>query len=134
MTKLEFSETKVVGKAIVEMEVTENVIESIMVGGLEGGIGYWACLDNTGEEWDAKPKDEPTSLWATKLLLEGKEIRFTDAEEEDEDVWILTLDKLLKGYALNRKHRPRDSSIENGDATTCDCIIQYALFDKVVYG
>lgn len=130
---LEFSKEKVVGKAVVEMELTENDIESIMVNGLEGGINYWAGLDNTGENWDLKPKGEPLSTWATKLLLEGKEVKFYDLEDEDE-LWILTLEKLVKGFSLNYIHRPKDNSIEDGDATTCDCIIQYALFNELVYG
>lgn len=131
---LEFSKEKVVGKSVIEVALTESDIESIMVTGLEGGIGYWACLENTGKNWATKPKEEPSSLWATKLLLEGKEVLFSDVEEEDVEIWTLTLDKLIKGYSLNREKRPFDSSIEKGDATTADCIIQYAIFNKLVYG
>lgn len=133
MEFLKFSEEKVVGKAVIEIELTESDIASIMVNGLEGGINYWAGLDNTGEEWEAKPKGEPLSTWATKLLLEGKEVRFYDVEEEDE-IWVLTLEKLIKGFSQNAKERPRDSNLEQGDATTVDCIIQYALFNELVFG
>lgn len=124
---------KVVGVAVVEHSLTEKDIESIMVGGIEGGINYWAGLNNVGEYWEVKPKTEPSSMWAVKLLLEGKVVEFYDREDENE-IWKLSLKDLIKGYSQNAKERPHDSSLEDGDATTCDCIIQYALFGKLVFG
>lgn len=121
---------KVVGVAKVERHLTEQDVESIMVGGIEGGIGYWAGLDN--EDWE-RPKGEPLSMWATKLLLDGKEVKFYDVED-DEERWSLTLEKLVKGYALNAEKRSWDSSLEDGDSDTYDAIIQFALFGKIVYG
>ncbi len=130
---LEFSNTKVVGKILIEKPLTEYDIENIIVTGFEGGIGYWSVIDNTGLNWIDKPKGEPTSTWATQLLLDGKSIRLFDVEDEDEG-WLLTLDNLIEGYRLNYINRPHDNDLENGDATTADCIIQYALFGKVVFG
>lgn len=138
MGLLEFSEKKVVGVAKIELELTEENIENIMVTGLEGGIGYWARLENEGEEWNAKPNDIPVSQWATELLLQGKEVVFSDSELDEGDIDYyhppLTLEKLIKGFELNYKHRPHDNNIETGDVTTADCIIQYAVFGEVVYG
>jgi hypothetical protein len=125
--------SNIIGVATIQHNVTEKDIESIMVGGIEGGIGYWAVLNNVGENWRDKPSDEPSSICSTKLLLEGKEVEYYDTEDED-DRWNLTLEKLINGYELNLKQRNWDSSIENGDASTCDCIIQYALFGKIVFG
>jgi hypothetical protein len=132
--ELKFDEKKVVGTATITKDITEKDVEGIMVTAIEGGIGYWACLYNVGEDFDNKPKDEPTSTWCAKLLIDGKAIKFTDSEGEDEEVWVLTLAKLIKGYELNMINRPHDADIENGDATTSDCIVQYALFGDVVYG
>lgn len=129
---LEFSDKKVVGTVEVPLSLTENDIENIMVTAIEGGIGYWACLNNVGKDWDKKPKGEPVSTWATKLLLEGKTLRFVD-EEEAKEVY-LTLDSLVEGYRLNYIKRPWDNSIENGDVTTADCIVQFAVFGEVLYG
>jgi hypothetical protein len=125
---------KVVGKVQIEKELTEKDIETIIVNGLEGGIGYWAQLDNTGISWVTKPKDEPISTWATKNILEGGCICLLDSEGDEQGIWVLTLDKLIQGYKLNYEKRSWDNDIENGDATTADCIIQYALFGTVVYG
>lgn len=129
---IEFSKEQIAGKAKVEMPLTHDDIETIMVNGIESGIGYWACLNNVGEDWEDKPKDIPSSQWATKLLLEGKGVSFEEKEGGKEHT--LTLEKLIKGFEQNYKERSWDNDLEKGDATTADCIIQYALFDKLVYG
>lgn len=124
---------KTVGSIPVNIFITENDIETIIVNGFEGGIGYWAGLDNKGDEWKNKPADEPTSMWTTKLILEGKSVTLYDRENPEEKA-ELTLEKLIKGIKLNYDNRSWDRSIEDGDAETYDCIIQYALFDSIVYG
>lgn len=134
-----FDDKKVVGTAKIEVQLTESDIDTIISNALEGGIGYWARLNNIGEKWDRKPKDRYTSEWVTKLLLDGETVEFEDAEEEFEEGeeverWFLSLDKLIKGFELNYKLRPHDNNLEQGDATTSDCIIQYALFGELVYG
>jgi len=129
---LEFTD-KVIGKAKVEIDIMENDIENIIVTCFEGGSGYWMGLDNSKPEWNDKPKDESSSTWATKLLLEGNQITLYDIEDEKEE-WTLTLEKLLSGIAQNIKERSFDCDLEDGDATTSDCILQYALFNEVVYG
>ncbi|MEX3625080.1 hypothetical protein [Viridibacillus arvi] len=134
---MKFDREKIVATAKVEISLSENDIESIMVTGLEGGIGYWARLDNSGKDWEEKPKEVAVSHWATELLLQGKTLQFSDAEGDDDESlgdWTLTLEKLANGFALNYKNRPFDNDLENGDATTADCIIQYAMFGKVVFG
>jgi hypothetical protein len=134
MNMLEFDKNKVVGTITINKNVSETDIENIIVSSFEGGSNYWMGLDNTGEEWEQKPKGEPLSTWATNLLLEGKSIKLYDIhEEEDDSNWILTLDKLIKGIELNSINRPWDADLENGDASTADCIVQFALFGKVVY-
>ncbi|WP_342598008.1 hypothetical protein MHB48_10285 [Psychrobacillus sp. FSL H8-0483] len=116
----------------VEVIVTENNIESIMNAAIEGGIGYWAHLIKTGEKWDLKTKGLYTYEWATNLLINGETIEFVDRENE-EKCWSLNLEKLLKGIELNYKNRPHDTNIENASETTGDSIIQYALFERIVY-
>jgi hypothetical protein len=132
---LEFSRKTIVGSVNIQKDLTEGDIETIIVNGFEGGIHYWAGVDNTGELWDNKPDDVALSQWATKLVLEGHGVKLYDVEEEeDDDNWVLTLDNILEGYRLNFQKRKFDNDIENGDATTYDCIIQYALFGELVFG
>lgn len=130
---LKFSDKEIVGHVTVTAPVSANDIETIMVNGMEGGIGYWAMLDNSGEQWNEKPKDIPLSQWATKLLIDGKPVRFMD-RETGQYLPYLTLSRLLQGYTQNIHERSWDADLENGDATTADCIIQYAIFGKLVFG
>src|SRR6185312_15620211 len=116
MNDVKFDDKKIVGVTSVTLLLTENDIDNIVVTALEGGIGYWARLDNTGEDWKRKPKGVPTSQWATFLLLEGKSIKFNDAEEDDDEDWILTLPKLVEGFKMNYTQRPHDNNIEYMDA------------------
>jgi len=67
-----------------------------------------------------------------EMLESGKSIFFIDCEDDTRSE--LTLEKLLKGIRLNTEQRPHDCDLENGDAITMDCIIQFALFDDVVFG
>ena len=127
---LEFTD-KVVGHAL--LDVTENDTLNIVVTALEGGSNYWLGLDNTTPEWKDKPKGEPLSTWTAKILLDSNEVRLYDIEGT-EDVPPLTLPKLLEGIRLNAKHRPSDANLDDIDGACADCIIQYALFGKVVFG
>ena len=110
--------------------VTGQDIENIVLTALEGGIGYWAMLDNTTADWDNKPKGLPTSQYATQLLLERKTLRFFDAED-DIVYWELTLKQLFRG--VNEFINTIHDTIENIDAEDADVIFQYAIFDKVVF-
>lgn len=132
---LEFSDKKIVGTIQIEKPITESDIEGVIVTSFEGGSNYWMGLDNSTPEWKEKPKGEPLSTWATKLLLEGKEIKVFDIEEDmDDDDWIITLEKILNGIKLNYINRPHDADIGQGDAITADCILQYAMFGELVFG
>ena len=39
-------------KFTVEKILTVEDMDDIMTTALEGGIGYWACLDNSTPEWE----------------------------------------------------------------------------------
>ena len=111
--------------------LTEEDITDIVVTALEGGINYWACLDNTTDEFNNAPDDEPISITTAKILLSGGTVIFYD-NEDDLAVFKLTLDKLLKGIKNYAEWRGFD--MDYIDADMADCIVQYALFDEVVYG
>jgi len=138
---LEFSDEKIVATIQVPFKITESDIENIIVTSLEGGSNYWMGIVVTTSEWEDRPKGKdgiPISQWTTKLLLEGKVIQLLDIEDVEDTVhseeYQLTLEKLLNGIKQNYMERPFDCDIEDGDATTADCIIQYALFGKIVFG
>lgn len=120
------------------IHLTEEDIENIVVTALEGGVGYWACLDNTGDEYENAPEDEAVSETTTRILLEGGAVHIIDDEAEMHD---LTLQDLLDGV---KKYVERGFDVYNVfsgdcdwvsfDADCADTIFQLALFGEVVYG
>lgn len=110
----------------VKAHVSASAIENIIVSAFEGQSNYWVGVDNTTIEWRDKPKGMPVSQYATNLLLNGKKVVLYDIEDEEE-TWELTLDKLLSGIGKAMSEN-RDYEDE------ADTILQYALFDELVYG
>lgn len=128
-----FDDKKSVGSYVIKKEITANDIEAVIVNCMEGGSNYWLGLNNTTDIWKKKPQGIPLSTWTAQMLLEGETIHFYDVEDEEE-TWTLNLEQLIKGFALNAEKRPFDCDLNDGDATTSDCILQYGMFGKLVYG
>ena len=122
-------------KIQVEIEIDEQTLEDLVVTALEGGINYWALLHNEIEDFYAgEDPGEATSIVVWHRLRDGKPVGFSDQEEDEGEIWFLTLEKLLNGIKLNAEKRPFDCNLENMDAVTADCIFQYALFGAIIYG
>ena len=120
----------------VKKKITEEDITNLIVDGLEGGIDYWATLHNDTDEFEKyyNTTDLATSEIVAKILLDGGKVKITDIEEGEEPKFDLTLERLLIGIQKNAEERPHDCDLENYDGVTCDCIIQYAIFDEVIFG
>lgn len=123
MFKIEFTKSQ---------ELTEEDITDIIITALEGGIGYWACLDNTGEEFENAPEDEAVSETVARILLNNGSVTLID-EEDEYARYELTLEKLLNGI---EKYAQENGGIDMDylDAIMADVIVQYAIFCEVVYG
>ncbi len=104
----------------------------------DGGYGYWGYMlkpDNYEEVQEKLKKDGKDSYSSdiiAHIIFNGGTVIMVDDEEEIKHE--LTLKKLNKGVRKNKKERPWDCDLENPDCTTWDCIIQYALFNELVYG
>ena len=99
-------------------------------------IGYWACINNDTEEWDEARKEIPDGTFEDRmyyLLENGQEIEMIDAEDSDE-IWHLTLDKLLNGIKLAIQNGYWNGKIDDIDGEVGDIIFQYALFEEIVFG
>ena len=116
----------------IKTSVNGEYIEGIIVTALEGGIGYWACLNNTRPEWDNKPEDMPTAYYATRLILEGEWLCFNDAESGDEDKWGLNLERLLHGIGF-MLHKEMCNGEFRFPIDCADMIFQYAIFWEIRY-
>jgi len=131
---MEFNDTDVVKELVIEikLEFTASDIDNLIVTAFEGGTDYWAGIIYKKEQFSLKPKGVPTAQWITKLLLEGQDVELCDIEDRSER-WVLSLQKLMDGIALNAKERPEHIDKDNWDAEDADCIMQYALFGEIVY-
>lgn len=120
----------------IKKKITEEQIKDLVVDGVETGIGYWATLHNDTEEFERyyNETEATTSEIVAEILLNGGSVKITDMEEDVESKYDLTLERLLVGIQKNAEERPWDCDLENYDAITCDCIIQYSLYDTIVFG
>ena len=100
-------------------------------------IGYWACIDNTTEDWQRVSLSLPSDstfedvIWA--LLKTGNSLRIEDAENDNE-VYNLTLDKLLNGIKLAIEKKYWNGNMDDIDGEVGDIIFQMSLFDDIVFG
>lgn len=110
-------------------------LEYILIDALEVSIGHWALIHNDREEW-IKYKNSDLTLGekAVKILLDdNKSIKITEQIYHDEPKYELSLERLIEGINLNTEHRPWDADYENYDSITCDCIVQYAIFEDIIF-
>ena len=111
------------------IKVTDQNIDDIMVCAMEGGINYW-CEK-------AEVKNYLKCDYASDVISKGGKMTLHCIEDYDKP--ILTKEKFIKGLEMFLKERP--DAISNGevdcgaiDADYADMIIQYAVFDELVFG
>ena len=101
-------------------------------------IGYWSCIDNTTEVWHKARKELAGEDACFEdvffhILKSGKAVQLIDVEDEEE-VWDLTLDKLVHGMQLAVEQDYWDGDIDSLDGSIGDTIFQMALFEEIVFG
>lgn len=120
-------------ECVIKLKVTAEDIDDIIATAFEGGINYW-CKE-------AEVVGDYLGEFASDQISRGGVVRLYDAENDD--VYELTLDKVLK--AIQRAYSERwfcDYEWCNGetidtynvDAMVADAIVQLALFDDVIFG
>lgn len=115
------------------IKLTQEDMDDIVCAALDGGINYWCC--------EAEVLGDYLGEYASDQISRGGKLKLYDAESDD--VWELNLDNFLKGFKL---------WVENGydeygavqsdgtvdcceiDAACADAIIQFALFDDIIFG
>lgn len=114
------------------VKLTQEDVDDIMAGALEGGINYWCCV--------AEVIGEYLGEYASEQISRGGKLRLHDAESDD--VWELDLEKFTNGVRLwiengdDRYGAVSDGKIDpcEVDGEMADLIVQYALFGEVVFG
>lgn len=115
----------------IEVNMTQQDIDDIMVSALEGGINYW-CREAEVVE------DKRCGDWGHEQIARGGVLILHDAESSGK--WELTLEKFLNGVKLYFEQgchiQVEDNRIDTGDmdANDADCIVQFALFGEVIFG
>jgi hypothetical protein len=122
-------------------EFSAEDITDLIVTALEGGINYWCgkaeivinAIPKTFAGVSAE--DQSKVKYASDVIALGGKLKLTDVEDEDES-WELDLPKMLKGISMHcdaNNIAPSDL-MDNYDAGDADCIVQYALFNEIVFG
>lgn len=123
--------TKHAVSAVINFVVSDEDIDDIMSAALDGGITYWCGR--------AEVVGEYLGEYASEQISRGGTLRLYDVE--DGTVSELTLDKFLNGLRLWIENE-RTFELTNAgrldvgqiDALAADAIIQYALFNNVIFG
>lgn len=114
------------------VNLTTRDIDDIMAAALEGGITYWCRKAEVVGEYRGE--------YASEQISRGGKLVLYDAESSD--TWTLTRDKLLEGVKLwltngmDIDHGVCEGKLDTSviDSVQADCIIQYAIFGRVVFG
>ena len=106
------------------IEVTDGHLDNILVGAFEGGSNYWAVKVEVAKD-DYKGKKYASECVAAGGILNI----YADGACHTLDRKMLI--NGLQQYLNESKHK---NWPDGGDAQTDDLILQYALFDEVVYG
>lgn len=120
-------------------ELSEKDIATI-ISGASYGVSYWCSEMTVGKEVYNKYRKEDDCVEdvQARAIKDGNPMIFRDSEDYDEK-YYLTYDKLLKGvekFIESGRCVNINEIFEEGneDSDDMDCIIQYALFDKIIFG
>ena len=124
------------------LDIPLGRIAGLLCCAFEGGTNYWAKLEFV--PGDAKPDvdafgpdwtdiERYQHLWCP--LTPGAKVVIWDAENPDDQLGELTLDKIEKGLpAFLKTRHGADFLAEKDDAETGDVFVQYCMFGEIVYG
>ena len=100
-------------------------------------IGYWSVIDNDTDVWsatsDSLDEDHTFEDVFYAILKNGQAVQLIDVEDCDE-VWHLTLDKLLNGIKLAIQNGYWNGKIDDIDGEVGDIVFQFALFNEITFG
>lgn len=118
-------------KAEINVKLTQQDIDDIMVAALEGGIDYWC--------FKAEVIGDYLGEYASEQISRGGMLKLYDIESGDK--YWLDLEKFLKGFQLwvedggDQYGAVQGSEVDccNINAGCADAIIQYAIFGELMF-
>lgn len=134
-----------VEQAIGEIDI--DSLTNLLSCAFEGGITYWAKLDYNSEEYRKSKENIKKTIqvpcWEevlSQMLLDGYSLRIIDAEDGEESEYTknLTLENLKDGLRLDFLNSHLNFEGANNwhecDGEEADHIIQFALFNDIIFG
>ncbi len=135
-----FAKNKVLNVAY-RVVVTGEDIDDIMATALEGGITHWCDEASVNEK-------KRVADWGHEQIARNGEllIHVIEPFDQDDTEWYtLTEEKFLRGLEKYLKNPIHGEFLEFADgelkldtcyvdASVADAIVQYALFDEIIYG
>jgi hypothetical protein len=124
-------------------KISNTEIGDLMTTALEGGINYWC--GEAGIKYDdgdnmvgIAPEDRWLVDFASDAIGPGGTLILTDLEGDAglHGPWELTREKFIEGVKKAMEHfglYSIEELMDNHDADTADLIIQFALFNEIVY-
>lgn len=115
---------------MIPFEITKEFVSDILCTALEGGSNYWiAEVRNLS--------DNPKSQYFSESVAKGDTIEIMD--NEDNNVYKLDFNTLAEGYRRYvfyclKNGREVYSDPCDIDAEVADIILQFALFNEIVFG
>jgi hypothetical protein len=114
-------------------EFSNQELSDLLTTAFEGGINYW-CKK---VEIDLPPLNAPKDFYLSDVISYGGTLKLIDEDEDGESEFlILTAEKMIAGIeqycklnAVNLK-----DLLDYHDAESADQIVQYALFNELIYG
>lgn len=114
----------------VPFKITEEFMSDVICTAFEGGSNYWI-------EDVRNLSKEPKAIHFSESFAKGDELEILAYDDDVE--YTLTHKKFLKGYKLyvkhcTEKHLPVYTDPCDIDSDVADMILQFALFNELVYG
>jgi hypothetical protein len=121
----------------IPLKITKQFVDDVCTTAFEGGINYWCDAVRINDN------DYKGGEYASDVISRGGSLTLVidDAEDMDfeEQTITLTLDKFIKGFqqyanwAVSRNLEVCTDASDI-DAELADVIIQFAVFDEIVFG
>lgn len=114
----------------ISSSLPQSFLEDILITAFEGGINYWCDF------MDTAPSPESVDIYKVLFQVKGSSILLHVDDEDADKMEELTLPRLLKGissYCVHAGITPNRMEDEI-DADMADMIIQFAIFNQLVFG
>ena len=122
-------------KIVKTFDITEQQMQDLLVTAFEGGINYWCDrIEITVMPPKTNSEDHDKFMASQVIAKDG----IVELHGEDlEEITLLTRDKMLTGISKAMdwgNFANIEELMNNHDAETADVIVQYAIFDEIIFG